>query len=110
MECVGVNEGCRVARNGDVYFSDNNDSYPTGASTIYKLSGTKAQVVFTLPAIASDFALDANGNFYLASSTDNRIYRYSAFGAPQAFGARGTTGLDRIQDFVKGYRSGLSAC
>ncbi len=73
-----------VARNGDVYFSDNNDSNPTGASTIYKLSGTQAQVVFTLPAIASDFALDANGNFYLASSTDNRIYRYSAFGAPQA--------------------------
>lgn len=34
----------------------------------------------------------------------------SLVGAPQAFGARGTTGLDRIQDFVKGYRNGLSAC
>lgn len=31
-------------------------------------------------------------------------------GRPQAFGARGTSGLDRIQDFVKGYRGGLSAC
>jgi predicted metalloprotease len=29
---------------------------------------------------------------------------------PQAFGARGTTGLDRIQSFVKGYRDGLSGC
>jgi predicted metalloprotease len=29
---------------------------------------------------------------------------------PQAFGARGTTGLDRIQAFVKGYRGGLSVC
>ena len=31
-------------------------------------------------------------------------------GKPQAFGARGTTGLDRIQAFVKGYHGGLSAC
>ena len=31
-------------------------------------------------------------------------------GKPEAFGARGTTGLDRVQDFVKGYRGGLSAC
>jgi predicted metalloprotease len=31
-------------------------------------------------------------------------------GKPQAFGARGTTGLDRIQDFVKGYRDGLHGC
>jgi predicted metalloprotease len=29
---------------------------------------------------------------------------------PDAFGSRGTTGLDRIQDFVKGYRDGLSGC
>jgi predicted metalloprotease len=29
---------------------------------------------------------------------------------PQAFGARGTSGLDRIQAFVKGYRGGLSVC
>lgn len=34
----------------------------------------------------------------------------SLVGTPQAFGARGTTGLDRIQDFVKGYRGGLSGC
>jgi predicted metalloprotease len=31
-------------------------------------------------------------------------------GKPQAFGARGTTGLDRIKAFVKGYRDGLSSC
>jgi hypothetical protein len=31
-------------------------------------------------------------------------------GKQQAFGARGTTGLDRIQAFVKGYRGGLSVC
>jgi predicted metalloprotease len=31
-------------------------------------------------------------------------------GKPVAFGARGTTGLDRIQAFVKGYRGGLSVC
>jgi predicted metalloprotease len=31
-------------------------------------------------------------------------------GKAQAFGARGTTGLDRIQAFVKGYRGGLSVC
>jgi predicted metalloprotease len=31
-------------------------------------------------------------------------------GRPQAFGARGSTGLDRIQAFVKGYRGGLSVC
>jgi predicted metalloprotease len=31
-------------------------------------------------------------------------------GKPQAFGARGTTGLDRVQDFVRGYRGGLSGC
>jgi predicted metalloprotease len=29
---------------------------------------------------------------------------------PQAFGARGTTGLDRVQAFVRGYRGGLSVC
>jgi predicted metalloprotease len=31
-------------------------------------------------------------------------------GRREAFGARGTTGLSRIQAFVKGYRSGLSGC
>jgi predicted metalloprotease len=31
-------------------------------------------------------------------------------GKPSAFGARGTTGLDRVQAFVKGYRGGLSVC
>jgi predicted metalloprotease len=31
-------------------------------------------------------------------------------GSPVAFGDRGTTGLDRIQAFVMGYRSGLSVC
>ena len=39
-----------------------------------------------------------------ASSMLNQV------GKPQAFGARGTTGLDRIQDFVKGYHGGLSGC
>jgi predicted metalloprotease len=31
-------------------------------------------------------------------------------GRDQAFGARGSTGLERIQAFVKGYRGGLSTC
>ena len=31
-------------------------------------------------------------------------------GTDQAFGARGTTGLQRIQAFVKGYNQGLSSC
>jgi predicted metalloprotease len=31
-------------------------------------------------------------------------------GKPVAFGARGTSGLDRIQSFVQGYRGGLSVC
>lgn len=31
-------------------------------------------------------------------------------GRSQAFGARGSTGLDRIQAFVKGYRGGRGAC
>lgn len=31
-------------------------------------------------------------------------------GKPAAFGARGSTGLDRVQAFVKGYRGGLSVC
>jgi predicted metalloprotease len=31
-------------------------------------------------------------------------------GRPEAFGARSTTGLQRIQAFVKGYRDGLSSC
>jgi hypothetical protein len=31
-------------------------------------------------------------------------------GKPVAFGDRGTSGLDRIQAFVKGYRGGLSVC
>jgi predicted metalloprotease len=31
-------------------------------------------------------------------------------GKPAAFGDRGTSGLDRIQAFVKGYRGGLSVC
>jgi predicted metalloprotease len=31
-------------------------------------------------------------------------------GRPESFGARGSTGLDRIQAFVKGYRGGLSTC
>jgi len=31
-------------------------------------------------------------------------------GQDQAFGARGTTGLDRVLSFVKGYNGGLSVC
>ncbi|MDT4892897.1 MAG: hypothetical protein QOE97_1932 [Pseudonocardiales bacterium] len=31
-------------------------------------------------------------------------------GQDRAFGARGTTGLDRVQSFVKGYQGGLSVC
>jgi predicted metalloprotease len=31
-------------------------------------------------------------------------------GLPQAFGARNTTGLQRVQAFVKGYNGGLSVC
>jgi predicted metalloprotease len=31
-------------------------------------------------------------------------------GQDKAFGSRGTTGLDRVQAFVKGYRGGLSTC
>ena len=31
-------------------------------------------------------------------------------GGADAFGSRGTTGLERIQAFVKGYKGGLSAC
>jgi predicted metalloprotease len=31
-------------------------------------------------------------------------------GSDQAYGARGTTGLQRIQSFVKGYNGGLSSC
>jgi predicted metalloprotease len=31
-------------------------------------------------------------------------------GRAEAFGGRGSTGLDRIQAFVKGYRGGLSTC
>lgn len=31
-------------------------------------------------------------------------------GKPEAYGARGTSGLDRIQSFVKGYKGGLSSC
>jgi len=31
-------------------------------------------------------------------------------GQDQAFGARGTTGLERVQSFVKGYEGGLSVC
>jgi predicted metalloprotease len=31
-------------------------------------------------------------------------------GRDEAFGSRGSTGLDRIQAFVKGYRGGLSVC
>ena len=34
----------------------------------------------------------------------------SLVGDPKAFGARGTTGLDRVQAFIKGYSGGLSAC
>jgi predicted metalloprotease len=34
----------------------------------------------------------------------------SEVGRPEAFSARGTTGLDRVQAFVKGYRGGLSVC
>ena len=31
-------------------------------------------------------------------------------GLPDSFAARGTSGLDRIQSFVKGYKQGLSSC
>jgi len=31
-------------------------------------------------------------------------------GDPKAYGSRQTTGLDRIQAFVKGYKSSLSVC
>lgn len=34
----------------------------------------------------------------------------SLVGQEQAFGARGTTGLDRVVSFVKGYSGGLSVC
>jgi hypothetical protein len=31
-------------------------------------------------------------------------------GLDSTYGARGTTGLQRIQSFVKGYQGGLSVC
>jgi hypothetical protein len=31
-------------------------------------------------------------------------------GLDQSYGARGTTGLQRVQSFVKGYGGGLSVC
>jgi hypothetical protein len=31
-------------------------------------------------------------------------------GEDRSFGARGTTGLQRVQAFVKGYQGGLSVC
>jgi predicted metalloprotease len=34
----------------------------------------------------------------------------SLVGDPKAFGARGTTGLDRVQAFITGYSGGLHAC
>lgn len=34
----------------------------------------------------------------------------AVIGQDQAFGARGTSGLDRVQSFVKGYEGGLGVC
>lgn len=64
---------------GEVYYTGHNG---TGGMTVYKLTASQGQVIFSAPWQATDFALATSGNFYLPSGADNHVYRYSAFGAP----------------------------
>jgi predicted metalloprotease len=54
----------------------------------------------------------ASGTFVLSPpDMDEATYAIlDLVGSPQAYGARGTTGLQRIQAFVKGYFGDLSSC
>jgi predicted metalloprotease len=54
----------------------------------------------------------ASGDFVLSPpDMDEATYAMlNLVGQPQAYGARGTTGLQRIQAFVKGYFGDLSSC
>jgi predicted metalloprotease len=66
-------------------------------------------------AYAKDVNVDANtpGKALTLSPADldeATSAMLNQVGRPQAFGNRSTTGLDRIQDFVRGYRDGLSGC
>jgi sugar lactone lactonase YvrE len=72
-----------IGPSGDVFYTEGDG--PNG-TTVYKLSGSTGQAVFSTTWYVSDIAIDANGNFYLTNpavvTTDGGVYRYSQFGAP----------------------------
>ncbi len=74
----------------------------------------KAAVCYS-GAYAKDINIASNapGKFITLSPADLDEATSSMIdvvGQSAGFGARGTTGLDRIQEFVKGYKGGLSVC
>ena len=68
-----------VSSSGDVYYATDNANTP-GGSTIYRLVSKQGQRVLQTAVNIVGLAIDAAGNFYITSSTDNHVYRYSSTG------------------------------
>jgi predicted metalloprotease len=78
----------------------------TGLLTAICYTGAYAKTinVDTAPSSQDSFLLSPPDMDEATSAMLNLV------GLPQAYGARGTSGLERIQQFVTGYNGGLSAC
>ena len=67
-------------------------------------AGAYSKDINVLPTATAQFTLSPPD---LDEATEAML---TLVGSDQAYGARGTTGLQRIQYFVKGYNNGLSVC
>jgi hypothetical protein len=75
-------------------------------------AGLLAAVCYTGSYAKSINVAHPTGKFALSPpDMDEATYAIlNLVGQPQAYGARGTTGLQRIQSFVRGYFGDLSSC
>ena len=67
-----------ISKSGELYYSAHGAA---GGSSVYRMTGGTSQSILTVPWTVYDIAIDTDGNLYLADANDNRVYRYSAFGA-----------------------------
>jgi hypothetical protein len=75
-------------------------------------SALSAAICYT-GAYAKDINVTDSSNTFTLSPPDMdeaTSAMLNLVGLDQAYGARGTTGLQRVQSFVKGYGGGLSVC
>ena len=85
-------EGLATDIAGNAYVMANDDTSPTGASTIFKLTPSGDRIVFgSLPSQGWGLAFDSAGNLYAADGGDQTIYKFApngwctVFVGPSAF-------------------------